>query len=392
VTSTPSDPVVADLSNRLLAESEQLGTAMADRIRTEIPLYRDGTVPDDELVASCTNNVRYILANLAGRTRVNADAPRRTGAARAEQGVSYAAVLQAFRVGSRFIWETLVDRSRPEERPVLIRAAADIWAVSDDLALQVTDVYRATLAERARRDAQLRVALLDGLLDADSRTDRLWESASMIDIPRRGEFVVVAGECPAPGREALPGAEALLTRRGLISLWRLDRDHQEGLVALRIGYRVPQLVDDLAAIARGRIGISTTFSAVDQAPNARREARLACTAATPGSRELIRHDQHPLAVLLAGSPDLSRWYATRVLGAAFEHAEDHAVLLETARVWIAESGSTSAAAERLFLHRNTVRYRIRRLEELTGRDLAKPAELAEIQVALECARIFPRGP
>ena len=107
--------------------------------------------------------MRYILGNLAGHPGVNADAPRRTGAARAERGISYAAVLQAFRLGARFLWETLVDRSAAGERDVLIQAAADIWAVSDDLAAQVTEVYRATAAERARHDTRLRVALLDAL-------------------------------------------------------------------------------------------------------------------------------------------------------------------------------------------------------------------------------------
>lgn len=388
-----TDPVVADLCARLLAESDRLGRDMADRIRVEIPYYRDGgMVDDEELVTSCTNNVRYILGSLAGLTNTNADAPRRTGAARAEKGVSYAAVLQAFRVGSRFLWEALVDRSQPQERANLIRAAADIWAVSDDLASQVTDVYRATMAERTRRDTQLRGALLDALLDAEPAADELWESAGLIDLPRRGEFVVIVAECPAPGREALPGVESALTRRGLLSLWRLDHDHQEGLVALRVGYRVDQLAADLAAIARGRVGIASTFTEVARAPAARREARLACAAATPGTSELVRYADQPLPVLLASAPDTARWYAKQVLGEAMDDNDERAVLIETARIWLAEAGSTSAAAERLFLHRNTIRYRLRRLEQLTGRDLTNPVDLAELHVALECARIHQHPP
>jgi DNA-binding PucR family transcriptional regulator len=40
------------------------------------------------------------------------------------------------------------------------------------------------------------------------------------------------------------------------------------------------------------------------------------------------------------------------------------------------------------VHRNTVRYRLRRFEELTGCDLAKPADAAPAYVALECVRIL----
>ena len=48
-------------------------------------------------------------------------------------------MLQAVRVGARFIWEVLVERADPEAHDVLLLAAADIWAVSDELASQVTD-------------------------------------------------------------------------------------------------------------------------------------------------------------------------------------------------------------------------------------------------------------
>ena len=68
--------------------------------------------------------------------------------------------------------------------------------------------------------------------------------------------------------------------------------------------------------------------------------------------------------------------------------DDRAVTIDTARVWIASAGSTSTAATRLHLHRNTVRYRLRRLEELTNRSLANPLDLAELHVALECARML----
>ena len=52
-------------------------------------------------------------------------------------------MLQAFRIGGRFIWEVLVERADPDVRDVLLLAAADVWAVSDDLAAFVTEAYRA---------------------------------------------------------------------------------------------------------------------------------------------------------------------------------------------------------------------------------------------------------
>jgi PucR C-terminal helix-turn-helix domain len=50
--------------------------------------------------------------------------------------------------------------------------------------------------------------------------------------------------------------------------------------------------------------------------------------------------------------------------------------------------ATSAAAAKLHVHRNTVRYRLRRLEELTDRSLSRPIGVAELHLALEAIRIL----
>ena len=384
-------PEVRDLSRRLLPEADVLGGRMAERICAEIPLYAEGQVVSyDQLTSSCTDNTRYVLGKLAGEARVSVDAPRATGVTRAEQGVPYAAVLQAYRVGSRFLWELLVERADPENHDVLLLAAADIWAVSDELASQVTDAYRTALADRVRRDGQMRAVLVTGLLDGDvTAAEELVEAAGALHLQRNGEFVVVSVECPSPGTEGLPDGERMLRRHNVTSAWRLDQEHQDGLVELRLGFGVQHLAEALVGSARGRVGVSAAFHGLADAPEARRQARLACSAATPSTRAVIRFDQHPLAVLLAGAPDHALALARAVLAPVLDlPADDREVLLRTARTWLAAEGSSSAAAGQLHLHRNTVRYRLRRLEELTGRDLAKPADAAEVYVALECVRIL----
>jgi PucR C-terminal helix-turn-helix domain/GGDEF-like domain len=388
------DPTVRELSATLLPRAEELALGMADRIRAEVPLYAEGQfVSVEELNASCIDNLRYVLGNLAGQRAVRPDVPHATGAERAERGLPYAALLQAYRIGGRYIWELLVAAADSSVREQLLRAAADIWAVTDDLSAQVTDGYRATLADRAQRDVQVRSALLGTLLDGDvDVAEQLWESAAVLRLPRTADFVVVVAECPSRGAEALPGIEELLRRKNVTSAWRLDRDHQEGLIGLSSAYGVDRLVGDLESLTRGRVGVSPTFSRIDGAHHARREARAAGASASPATTEVVRFEDRPLAVLLAGTPEGAHALARAVLGPALDlPPEDRKVLLETARTWLADAGSTSAAAERLHIHRNTVRYRLQRLEDLSRRDLSEPIGAAEVHVALECVRILGVG-
>ena len=49
-------------------------------------------------------------------------------------------------------------------------------------------------------------------------------------------------------------------------------------------------------------------------------------------------------------------------------------------------GSANQAASTLFCHPNTVRHRLRRLEQRTGRSLAHPRETAELSLAFEIDR------
>jgi hypothetical protein len=387
-------PEVRDLSRSLLPEADALGARMAERISAEIPLYSEAQVISlEQLTASCTENLRYVLGQLAGVPSVSLDSPRATGMARAQEGVPYAAVLQAFRVGGRYIWELLVEHAEPGARDVLLLAAADIWTVTDELSSQVTDAYRTALGERVRRDQQMRAVLVGTLLDGDPGVvEELWEKAGALNLPRGGDFVVVSAECSEPGAEGLPDIEQLLRRHNVTSAWRLDHDQQDGLVALRFGFAVHHLVEVLAEATTGRVGVSAPFQRLDDAPDARREARIACAAATPQSYDVLRFDEHPLAALLASTPDQAAALARAVLAPVLDlPPDDRAVLLQTADTWLAAEGSTSTAARQLHLHRNTVRYRLRRLEELTGRDLAKPVDAAEVYVALECVRILALG-
>jgi DNA-binding PucR family transcriptional regulator len=89
-------------------------------------------------------------------------------------------------------------------------------------------------------------------------------------------------------------------------------------------------------------------------------------------------------LLLASVPaPVLRSVSDRLLGPLQEYDDRHnAELISTLRSFLACDGSWSACASRLYVHVNTVRYRIGRVEELTGRNLSALADRVDFFLAL----------
>jgi DNA-binding PucR family transcriptional regulator len=89
-------------------------------------------------------------------------------------------------------------------------------------------------------------------------------------------------------------------------------------------------------------------------------------------------------LLLASVPTpVLRSLRDRLLGPLREYDDRHkAELMTTLKSFLACDGSWSTCASRMYLHVNTVRYRIRRIEALTGRDLSALADRVDFFLAL----------
>jgi DNA-binding PucR family transcriptional regulator len=78
-----------------------------------------------------------------------------------------------------------------------------------------------------------------------------------------------------------------------------------------------------------------------------------------------------------------RSFRDRLLGPLAEYDNRHsAELLPTLRSFLACDGSWSACASRMYVHVNTVRYRIGRIEAITGRDLSALPDRVDFFLAL----------
>ncbi|MEU8222628.1 helix-turn-helix domain-containing protein [Kribbella sp. NPDC048915] len=135
------------------------------------------------------------------------------------------------------------------------------------------------------------------------------------------------------------------------------------------------------------VGISGE-TAVDALAGALEEARFAQRAAGAARApvSVVTSDEVASHVLLLATlpDDVRRTYSHRVLGAVLDHdRKTHADLLTTLQAFLACSCSWTRTAETLHLHVNTVRYRIERVEQLTGRDLSSLEDRVDVFLALK---------
>jgi len=131
-------------------------------------------------------------------------------------------------------------------------------------------------------------------------------------------------------------------------------------------------------------GVAALAGALHEAQSARRLAIIRAGTGA-GAVSVVTSDEvasHEL--LLASVPgSVLRSFRDRLLGPLVAYDERHrAELLPTLREFLACSGSWHACAAAMYVHVNTVRYRIRRIEELTGRDLSSLDDQVDFFLAL----------
>ncbi len=134
-------------------------------------------------------------------------------------------------------------------------------------------------------------------------------------------------------------------------------------------------------------GVTALDAALHEAQSALRLAavRAAAMGPAPAVSVVTSDEVASYELLLASVPgSVLRSFRERLIGPLLAYDERHrAELLPTLREFLACSGSWNACAAAMYVHVNTVRYRIRRIEELTGRDLSRLEDQVDFFLALQ---------
>jgi purine catabolism regulator len=139
--------------------------------------------------------------------------------------------------------------------------------------------------------------------------------------------------------------------------------------------------------ARCAAGSSAPLAASTQVSEAVRQARLAAAQALEAGRPYLRYGtDEPDAGLLPRSIEDTRHLVRRVLGplVEYDHAHDGS-LVSSLRTFLANDGGWQRSAEELGVHRQTLVYRLRKAEQLTGLRPTSTRGSAMLWLALQAA-------
>ncbi|MFJ9807165.1 PucR family transcriptional regulator [Streptomyces sp. NPDC101158] len=116
-----------------------------------------------------------------------------------------------------------------------------------------------------------------------------------------------------------------------------------------------------------------------------KQAEQALSVARRRGRALVEHEELAAgSVLPLLADDAVRAFADGLLRALYEHdATGRGDLVASLRAWLSRHGQWDAAAADLGVHRHTLRYRMRRVEEILGRSLDDPDVRMELWLALK---------
>lgn len=374
----------------MLESVDQLSEELVSRILSAEHGYVEATLlTPEQLYAACVDNLTAMLGNLAGGAPIRLEAARAAGQLKAEQGVPLAALLHAFRLGGRLIWDELMDRSEGRATNALLDMAAQVWALVDDYSDSAAEAYRETADLRAREDAESRGRLIRTLFgDHAANPAGAADALRTFRIPENSTFLVVSVEAAA-SPSAADVVQSDLRGVGVDSVWDTEVDGRIGLLWAATAEVLDSALDLLGRTGHGRIGVSSVFGRPGGTSRAVEQARIARRCAGHGGCTPTRYESVPVSLLLVSVPDAGKLASNQILGPVLAlPAEEQESLLATLDAWFSCRGSTTAAATQLHYHRNTVLYRLRRIHTLTGRDFSDPIDAAELYVGLRAHQLL----
>lgn len=281
----------------------------------------------------------------------------------------------------------------PDEAGVIPDLATAVTGTMDAWIGAATDAIvqehrRVDLAEQVRIRSAIEWLVAGEPVDVEAATRLLriplngWHVGCAIGAPpgvaleRRAVDGIVYLFTRAVGSERMLRYE---TRAGTVHLWvATDRPSQAPRVEdLRV---TPPVLVGIGEPHRGTAGFRRTFLEASDA------LRLA---ASLGDKGGISYGDAALAIVLSQDEERARWFIEHELRDLAADTPEMADMRNTLRIFFDTRMRIAPAAERLYLHRNTLINRLERIQAVLGHSVSERS--AETQAALVLDMLFAPG-
>jgi hypothetical protein len=402
LTESVRDAQIAHAAKRLSLRLDEVTRLMVDRMIADVPVYK--RLPPDgiaDVEALATRNTRVLSAALEAGTNLDRDELRYVAEhvrERVRRGVSLEEMLHAYRVAINTFWEEAVAEgvTLGFSRDAALELARRTSELTDDLTTHAAETYVREISRlRAISDQEAR-DLLELVLRGEVDAEALATHHAAPGLDSAESLVVVVGRIAGTDRtesDALETAAAQITKA-------LTTAHASPLVAVRTGVVVavapaeeglpiaPRLVEVHDRLREGGTrlfcGLSTPRSSLARVPAAFDQAALAVSRAST-TQPVVSLAELPIVqnLLLGATPTMRALLTSMAEEIDLDGRESAAGMRTTLRAYADQSMNLTRAAAALHVHPNTLRYRLGRIEERSGRDPSDFNQLVDLLCLLD---------
>lgn len=395
--------VVAEIAQRFDDRQQEITRAMTVMMAREVDQLDEDPQLVELLEASVHGNIAtliHVLANDIPTEHLHPTTAAVEYALRlAQRDVSSHSLVRAYHLGQNDFMRMCVDEVRSMNLPpdLAFDVIEDVsYVVSryiDRITLYVFDAYE---KERHRWSAvrgNVHSALIHGIVDGSETDSAAFESETGYRLDR-GHLAVIAWTTTEPADGGVSPLDRLV--RAVAEHVRADGapiltavDRRTVWAWLPFGRSLPAVdTDALAAVVgahpTGRVALGLPATGLTGFRRTHEQARAAYSIALVHStsrRRVIGFGDRGVAIvsLLARNLDAARAWVGEVLGPLADDTEQAAMLRVTLGTYFATGESHLRTAERLTLHRNTVKYRV---GKALGDPTRAPATHDKLDIAL----------
>ena len=371
-----SDAATAALLDRLVAQRASIAKELRQALRDDLGAAHDGEESLERVLRHCLENVDvFAAAARAGRAPAADELAfvRREAVASAREGGELEALLRRCRIGGAVLARWIVSGSdgTPASASATLALTQALIDYGERASTALSDAYRAEVRRLKGGSAARGRELLDDLL-AGRRGARVTACARQVGLDVDGVYQVAVVVSDDLGRAVgtvarrlgAAGARGLAVVRDdeLVVIGRARKPVRQALEAAAHDH---QLTAGIGSTVRGLYGIAQGYR------DARHVLDLAPVGGVVALGDLSLFD----SVVAEVSEATHRLVPPAIAGLTDMQRQTLMAFIDCDM----DVGQTALA---LFVHRNTVHYRLRRIERLTGRDVRRFSDLLELVIGV----------